>query len=79
MTGGGTPASKISLDMLVPGGIKPTDHVHLVTNDGTCSRCRRNTFDEVPLMMWIGEGHRLLIYCQRCCGEDEEELLEDDY
>lgn len=55
----------------VPGGIRPTDHVHIRINDGTCSRCRREVGDDVPLMLWIGAGENMLIYCRTCCGRDE--------
>lgn len=58
----------VSIDALVPGGILATDHVHVHTNDGTCSRCRREVpDDDVPLMLWTdAAGERMLIYCQRC-------------
>jgi hypothetical protein len=52
---------------VVPGGLLPTDYVHVHTNDGTCSRCRREIDDgEVPLMLWIGDGERMLIFCWDC-------------
>jgi hypothetical protein len=56
------------LTALVPGGLRPTDHVHVRTNDGTCSRCRRaiDDDDELSLMLWIGDGERMLIYCWDC-------------
>jgi hypothetical protein len=53
----------------VPGGIKPTDHWHRKTNDGTCSRCRALVpEDEVPLMMWSPDGQDMLIFCESCLG-----------
>ena len=58
----------IDIGMLVPGGIKPTDKVHHVTNDGTCSRCGKDTEDQVPLMLWSGQADDMLIYCEACCG-----------
>jgi hypothetical protein len=52
----------------VPGGLRPTDHVHIRTNDRACSRCRRaiDDDDELPLMLWLGDGERMLIYCWDC-------------
>lgn len=59
----------VPIDALVPGGIKPTDHWHRITNDGTCSRCRREIpDDEVPLMFWSDDGQDMLIYCEPCLG-----------
>lgn len=56
-----------TVDMLVPGGILPADHVHHKKNDQTCSRCRWTVeHDEVPLMLWINGGEDLLIYCTTC-------------
>jgi hypothetical protein len=50
---------------MIAGGIRATDHWHVLTNDGTCSRCRREVPDgEVPLLLWRGSD--LLIYCERC-------------
>jgi hypothetical protein len=52
---------------IVPGGLLPSDHVHVKTNDRTCSRCRRAIDDdEVPLMLWEGDGERMLIFCWAC-------------
>jgi hypothetical protein len=59
---------------VVPGGLLPTDHVHVRTNDGTCSRCRRacdDDDDNIPLLVWIGDGERMLIFCQDCLGGDD--------
>lgn len=65
--------AKISLDGLIPGGIKPSDKVHHITNDGKCSRCGKDTADEVPLMLWIGEAAEdMLIYCQACVGDSDD-------
>ena len=66
-------ASRMPIDVIVPGGILATDHVHRVTNDGTCSRCREPVAeDDVPLMLWFGRGgDDLLIYCTRCLHEPE--------
>jgi hypothetical protein len=56
---------------MIPGGIKPTDHWHRGTNDGTCSRCRAAIAeDEVPLMLWTEDGADMLIYCQKCIEDD---------
>jgi hypothetical protein len=52
---------------IIPGGILPTDHWHHVTNDDTCSRCRKPVPEgEVPLMLWRNNGDDLLIYCEKC-------------
>jgi hypothetical protein len=61
-------ASAFDLTMLVPGGILPDDHVHHITNDRTCSRCRWAVPDgEVPIMLWTGKDNEdLLIYCETC-------------
>lgn len=67
---------RITLDMLIPGGVLPTDFVHHVTNDGTCSRCRRPIDDDdpdrgIPIMLWIGEsGDDMLTYCEACTSEE---------
>ncbi len=59
----------VPVDAFVPGGIRPTDHWRRGTNDGTCSRCRREVpDDEVPLMFWSADGHDMLIYCEMCLG-----------
>lgn len=62
----------LSISDLVPGGIKPGDFVHVETNDGTCSRCRRYDHESVPLMVWLDPpaNTRLLIYCEACIGEN---------
>lgn len=61
----------IRLEQLVPGGIKPTDFVHRVINDHSCSRCRKpiDLVEAVPLMLWLGDGDDMLIYCEACLGE----------
>jgi hypothetical protein len=52
---------------IIPGGIRPSDHWHRRTNDGTCSRCRREVpEDDVPLLLWRNDGHDMLAYCERC-------------
>lgn len=59
----------LPIQAVVPGGIRSTDHWHRMTNDGTCSRCRREVpDDEVPLMFWFQNGHDMLIYCALCLG-----------
>jgi hypothetical protein len=58
--------SPYEISMFVPGGILATDHIHVKTNDGTCSRCRKVVpDDEVPLMFWLS-GENMLIYCGTC-------------
>jgi hypothetical protein len=54
---------------IVPGGILPTDFRHFVTNDGSCSRCRKLVPEEqVPIIAWMHGGNTMLIYCDTCCG-----------
>jgi hypothetical protein len=58
---------------IVPGGLLPSDHVHAHTNDGTCSRCRRvcnDIDDDVPLMLWFGDGELMMIFCWACLQEN---------
>jgi len=58
---------KLDIADLVPGGILATDHWHIKTQDGTCSRCRRPLPEEdVPLMVWSESRDDMLIYCERC-------------
>ena len=60
-------SKSMDIELLVPGGIEPTDHVHVGTNDDTCSRCRAPIAeDEVPLRLWDESGHNMLIYCEQC-------------
>lgn len=60
---------RLTIDKLVPDGIQATDHLHIETNDGTCSRCRKPIDDaEVPLMFWTNDGHDMWQFCERCCG-----------
>jgi hypothetical protein len=55
----------IPIDQLIPGGIRPTDCRHPVT-DRTCSRCQRRCRDgSAPLMLW-GFGENMLMYCEDC-------------
>ena len=69
----------LGIEQLVPGGIKPTDHWHSITNDNTCSRCSSVIRDhEVPLLLWSNDGHDLLIYCETCLGVTPQPPLEDD-
>jgi hypothetical protein len=63
--------SVIPVDAMIPGGIRPADHVHRVTNDDTCSRCRQpNDEDEVRIMLWLPGGQDMLIYCEACTGPE---------
>ena len=58
-----------SLEHFVPGGILPDDHWHILISDDTCSRCRKPIpEDQVPLMLWSGDGSRMLSYCETCLG-----------
>lgn len=62
----------IPIEMLVPGGRLPTDHLHHKTNDQTCSRCRWTVkHGEVPLMLRLNDGQDLLIYCETCCAGEQ--------
>jgi hypothetical protein len=63
------PAWHASTGDVIPGGIKPTDHWHVETNDNTCSRCRQDVPEEdVPLLLWSDDGNDMLIYCGKCMG-----------
>lgn len=67
---------QIDIGALVPGGVRPTDHVHRITNDDTCSRCRKPVpEDEVPLMLWVNGDEDMLIYCQACTGPEAHAAL----
>jgi hypothetical protein len=47
--------------------ILSTDFIHHETNDGTCSRCRRQIEEgEVPIMLWPDNSSDMLIYCDDC-------------
>ena len=60
---------KIAPDKLVPGGILPSDVQMILTNDGTCSRCRKVIDqEEVPLRLWLRGGRDLYQFCECCCG-----------
>lgn len=51
----------------VPGGIRPADRWHIMTNDSTCSRCGELVSDHaVPLMLWDSSGDNMLVYFNRC-------------
>jgi hypothetical protein len=64
----------VDIRNVVPGGILPSDHLHVKTNDRTCSRCRREIDDEaVPLMLWIEPGDDMFIFCPSCCGWDDDD------
>jgi hypothetical protein len=71
--------SSIDIKRLIPGGIKPTDRWHRGTNDGTCSRCRKEVPErDVPLMLWANDGEDMLIYCHACLGIEPAEYDDDD-
>jgi len=68
---------------LIPGGIALSDHLHIETNDGTCSRCRQPIPEaDVPILLWLRGGPRIILgssprtgagydmyaFCERCCG-----------
>ena len=55
------------ISTFVPGGIFKTDRLHHITNDDTCSRCRRPIReDEVPLMLWPNGGWDMYLFCNDC-------------
>ena len=57
----------IQVENFIPGGILATDHLHVGTHDGTCSRCRRKfARDETPLAFWANAGQHLWMYCNSC-------------
>ena len=61
--------SEIAIGEIIPGGILPTDFVHCPGYDQTCSRCRKPiSEDEIPLLLWLGDGDRMLSYCGECWG-----------
>lgn len=63
----------LTIEQIVPGGMRPDDHVHVETNDGTCSRCRRAVpEDDVPLTVWNDTAERMWIYCEACLGVQRE-------
>lgn len=64
----------IDIRDLIPGGLRPDDHIHRTRNDNTCSRCRKPVpEDQVPLLIWISRDD-LLICCGACLdGEDGDE------
>jgi NAD-dependent SIR2 family protein deacetylase len=43
-------------------------HLHYITSDNTCSRCRRKIpDDDIPLRFWPKSDPRyMLIYCDDC-------------
>lgn len=64
---------------IIPGGIRPDDHIHRETNDGTCSRCRWPVpEDEVPLHLWLNDGQDMLTYCKTCLAMPAEKGRSDD-
>ena len=74
-----TARPSLSIFAIVPGGLKPTDHWHRMTNDNTCSRCRAPVSDDdVPLMLWSEDGNDMLIYCEACLGVTKPPPFEDD-
>jgi hypothetical protein len=63
--------TRLTVDAFIPGGIKPTDHVHHVTSDDTCSRCRKAVpDDQVPLILWFNDAVDMLVYCEDCTGPE---------
>ena len=68
-------AAIVPIEALIPGGIRETDHAHVVTSDETCNRCRRPLReDEVPLRCWEGDGTVMWIRCSDCSGFGRETL-----
>ncbi|MER8619208.1 hypothetical protein NKG99_20615 [Mesorhizobium sp. M1409] len=59
------------IDQLVPGGIRPSDRIHWMFSDQTCSRCRADTSDDVPLMLM--QGDHMLIYCEECLDDRQDQ------
>ena len=58
---------------VIPGGILPTDFLHVDTCDDTCSRCREAVAeDDVPLMLWKGDGGSMFVFCSKCTGLEAE-------
>lgn len=55
----------------IKANILPTDFVHYMTSDDTCSRCRRAIDeDEVPLRFWpASDTNKMLVYCEACSDE----------
>lgn len=65
------PAAVAPFDIaeMIPGGILPDDHWHILICDDTCSRCLKPIpADHTPLMLWSGDGRRMLSYCETCLG-----------
>lgn len=61
----------MKIDALLPGGIEPGDYLHVGRNDGTCSRCReRIPEDDVPLLIWLGQGDEMYAFCRACLHEE---------
>ena len=61
-----------NVEDLVPGGVLPTDFCHVKTFDETCSRCRKAIpEDDIPLLLWIGDGENMYAYCRDCNGFDD--------
>ncbi len=50
--------------------ILPGDYLHVDTDDGTCSRCRKVIpEDHVPLRLWKKSNpNHMWSYCEDCCG-----------
>lgn len=79
MTDQSARSKAIDITALIPGGIKPTDHWHVRTNDDTCSRCRKEVPEEdVPLLLWSQDGENMLIYCEACLGVERPEEEDDE-
>lgn len=77
-------SKSISIEDLIPGGILPTDHLHVGTYDETCSRCRLPIPEEqVPLQLWVNGGDDMFSFCSDCLDwesspySEEEELFDD--
>ena len=65
--------------------IRKWHHLHYITSDDTCSRCRRKiTDDEIFLRFWPRENRNyMLIYCDDCIDHvikpvDEDEKMQRD-
>ena len=51
--------------------ISPNDYVNYKTDDGKCSRCRKEIReDEVPLRLWsLLDPNIMMTYCESCNEE----------
>jgi hypothetical protein len=64
---------KIDITDVLPGGLLASDYLHVKTNDGTCSRCRKEIRDnrQPSLILWVGRGENMYVFCAECVGWGE--------